>query len=965
MMSELETLFKQKGQKLEAQANYRLSLQEKGRVWFVEKGSMILFAVEKKGGAEGRRILLNTVEKGGLIFPMPSLQGDPYEIFAFSEQAVSLRELSLSGLNEQTLGESFAEKLNEWVDRFRALLTTDIEIDVDHWVEGQSSLALEKGEIFSINPIDQEGALWGDFEQEVLKILGPYEIKIPQARKSFPIISHQYFLALEKGSVSFRPTTSVVQDGTWEEGLNQFHTFLIRFLEKKQSKTSQEELRRFHEKETLQSEKLHDSLNEMAAILKDDMSEPVAKTSDPLFQACCLVGKELGVELILPERKPFQGSLQERLERIGHRSNMRVRPAHLKPRWWKSDSGPLLGFYGKEKYPVAIIQNQWGFYEIHDPIRKTVKSLNAKRASHLSSDVYSFYLCFSDDLHFGRKVLQFFSKRNRKDLGLLGLYGFAAAILSLFPPFAIAILFNNAIPNANIHMLIQLFAGLLVAALSSSLFVYFSSLILGRIGGLASAQLQSSLWDRLLKLPVNFFRRFDGGDLLTRVWIMDQLSPLFTSDVARVVLTGVFSLSYLIAMLVYSVKLTLLGVLLLALSMGVTILCFRYKVKMQEKVLELQGRINGALVQVLSGIAKLRVAGAENNAFSHWASLYAKSKNFEIKGQHAQGFVAAAMSAFPLLSFLAIFAAVIQMEEVGKLSTGDFLAYNAAFLTFSAAIFSLNKTLLQTAQYFPFVKRSKVILEEEQELLLKKAHPGKLTGEIRMDNISFGYGEDGPLVLKDVSIHVNPREMIGIVGPSGSGKSTLIRLILGFETPRSGAVYYNGKDLSHLNINAVRKQMGVVLQGGGIIAGTLYQNIVAGGRYTEGEVNRAISLSGFQRDLQYFPMGLHTVIPMNGETLSGGQKQRLLIARALLPRPKILLLDEATSALDNKSQSEIAHNIDGLDISRIVIAHRLSTIRNANRIYVIQEGKVTQMGSFEELSEQKGLFADMLKRQKL
>jgi ATP-binding cassette subfamily C protein len=207
--------------------------------------------------------------------------------------------------------------------------------------------------------------------------------------------------------------------------------------------------------------------------------------------------------------------------------------------------------------------------------------------------------------------------------------------------------------------------------------------------------------------------------------------------------------------------------------------------------------------------------------------------------------------------------------------------------------------------------------------------------------------------------------MIGIVGPSGSGTSTLIRLILGFETPQGGAVYYNGKDLSHLNINEVRKQMGVVLQGGGIIAGTLYQNVVAGGRYTQEEIDRAIRLSGFHRDLHYFPMGLHTVIPMNGETLSGGQKQRLLIARALLPQPKILLLDEATSALDNHSQSEISQNINQLDITRIVIAHRLSTIRNASRIYVLEGGEITQSGTFNALAKEEGLFADMLKRQKL
>ncbi|MCB1081913.1 MAG: ATP-binding cassette domain-containing protein, partial [Chlamydiia bacterium] len=308
---------------------------------------------------------------------------------------------------------------------------------------------------------------------------------------------------------------------------------------------------------------------------------------------------------------------------------------------------------------------------------------------------------------------------------------------------------------------------------------------------------------------------------------------------------------------------------------------------------------------------------------------------------------------------------VMRLEETESLSIGDFLAFNSAFMTLSMAVFALSNIVMQAAPIIPLWRRTNVIVEEPQEILQKKTSPGKLTGDIRIDHISFNYEDDENLILDDVSIRVNPCEMIGIVGPSGSGKSTLIRMLLGFEKPLSGAVYFNGKDLSHLNINEVRKQMGVVLQGGGIVAGTLYQNIVAGGRYTEEEIDRAITLASFKRDLENFPMGLHTVLPQNGETLSGGQKQRLLIARALLPNPKILIFDEATSALDNRSQEEITQNIDALDITRVVIAHRLSTIRNADRIYVLEKGKITQMGSFEELAKEPGLFAEMLHRQRL
>jgi NHLM bacteriocin system ABC transporter ATP-binding protein len=606
-----------------------------------------------------------------------------------------------------------------------------------------------------------------------------------------------------------------------------------------------------------------------------------------------------------------------------------------------------------------------GRYVMIDPARGTKKKVTHRLATHLGKDGYTFCRSIPDEIHSGKETLRFFLKENKKELWKLGLYGLIGALFSLFPPIATAILFNRAIPNANLSLLLQISLGLVASALSSSLFIYFRSLILGRIDGKLSSRIQPALWDRLLKLSPNFFRRFTAGDLLQRVMAMEQMRPLLSSNIAQTILTGIFALLYLAVMAVYSIRLTLIGVIFLAVAGGVTFFFAKWKIQVQKKIYEMEGAINGALVQILSGVAKLRVAGGENNAFSYWAKQFSKSKSLEMVAQNIQNVIATIMGAFPLFSLLLIFSAVMQMEEKGSLSIGDFLAFNSAFMTLSGAIFALSNIAMQAAPIIPLWRRSNVIIEEPQEILMKKGSPGKLTGDIRIDHISFSYEEEENLILDDVSIRVNPREMIGIVGPSGSGKSTLIRILLGFEKPLSGAVYFNGKDLSHLSINEVRKQMGVVLQGGGIVAGTLYQNIVAGGRYSEEEIDVAITLASFKRDLENFPMGLHTIVPQNGETLSGGQKQRLLIARALLPNPKILIFDEATSALDNRSQEEITHNIDALDITRIVIAHRLSTIKNADRIYVLEKGKVTQTGSFKELAEEAGLFSEMLKRQKL
>jgi NHLM bacteriocin system ABC transporter ATP-binding protein len=967
----LDKIFFEKGRRLEFPTNHRLTLHEQKKVWYIEKGSMILFAARKKEETEGRRILFSTIHSDHLLFDMEREESLSYEIFAFSEEPVVLWELSVDDLKaflrtSVAMQKAFAFLLERWLSQFAPALASSLEMKPKHWIFQRGDIGLKEKETFTAKiskvPSEKERVFWLKPEQGEFKLLGPYELNISCF---FPMLPHLYFLMLNSTKLNVKTTQETIEDETWSLGLDYFHKFLGRFLLKKQKCMDQNELQRFEEKEHLQKETLHETLSKMASVLSPEESEERVISTDPIVQASQLILKKLGLSLNDPSKKWEASEVKERIAELAKNAGACIRTVHLGSLWWKFDSGPLLAFHGKESRAVALIPNHLGDYEMLDPIHKVRKKVTQKVARELSHMAYSFYIAIPDDLHQGKGVLLYYLKQNKKVFGKLALYGLISALFALFPPIGIAVIFNNAIPNANVPLLMQVTLGLGASALSTSLFLYFRALIIGRADGLLSSQIQPALWDRLLKLPANFFRRFTAGDLLQRVMAMEQMRPLLSSNVAQTILTGVFSLFYIVIMAIYSFKLTLIGIGMMVFALGITYFCARSKIKIQQKVYEMQGKINGALVQILSGVAKLRVAGAENNAFSYWAKEFSKSKSLEMRFLNIQNIIAAIIAAFPLFAFIVIFATVMQMEEAGKLSTGDFLAFNTAFIILSTAIFSLSNLIMQAAPIASLWKRSYVIIEEPQEILMKKSSPGKLTGNIRIDNVSFGYEEKGPNVLTDISIRVQPRQMVGIVGPSGSGKSTLIRIILGFEIPQSGAVYFNDKDLSHLNIHEVRKQMGVVLQGGGIIAGTLYQNVVAGGRYSEEEIDRAITLAGFKRDLQNFPMGLHTVVPMNGETLSGGQKQRLLIARALVPNPKILLFDEATSALDNRSQDEITHNIDQLDITRIVIAHRLSTIKNADHIYVIEKGRVTQSGSFEELAGKEGLFREMLKRQKL
>ena len=263
----------------------------------------------------------------------------------------------------------------------------------------------------------------------------------------------------------------------------------------------------------------------------------------------------------------------------------------------------------------------------------------------------------------------------------------------------------------------------------------------------------------------------------------------------------------------------------------------------------------------------------------------------------------------------------------------------------------------------PQWQRLQPIVETKPEVSLSKADPGELMGRIRVNQVSFRYRDDAPLILDNLSIHAEPGEFIAIVGRSGSGKSTLFRLLLGFETPESGTIDYDGQALSGLDINAVRRQLGVVLQNGRILSGSIFENIASGAQITLDEAWEAARMAGLADDIAAMPMEMHTVISEGGGNLSGGQQQRLLIARALVLKPRILLFDEATSALDNRTQGIVSESLDKLQVTRLVIAHRLSTIRHAHRIYVMQAGRVVQQGTFEELAAVEGLFSELMARQ--
>jgi len=474
-------------------------------------------------------------------------------------------------------------------------------------------------------------------------------------------------------------------------------------------------------------------------------------------------------------------------------------------------------------------------------------------------------------------------------------------------------------------------------------------------------ELQAAVWDRLLRLPTAFFRRFPAGDLTMRAMGVDSIRQVLSGVSVNAILGSVFCLANFALMLYYDVGLTGVAVGVALVFLGTTSWINLRQLRVQRGVYAAQGEVAGLLLQLLNGIARLRVAGVEARAFKVWAEAFAQQRRLMFRGRALANTVTVVDSMLPLLSSMALFSYIAAARD--SLALGHFLAFNAAYGQFLAALLSMNAALTGSLAVAPLYRRLTPILEATPEVDEVKSDPGELVGSIEINHVSFRYQPDGPLILDGVSIAIEPGQFVAFVGPSGSGKSTLFRLLLGFEKPESGTIFYDGKDLSKLDLRAVRRQLGVVMQSAALMPGSIFENIVGSEPLTLDDAWEAARMAGLDQDIEQMPMGMHTMVAEGMGTLSGGQRQRLIIARALVRRPRLLLFDEATSALDNRTQGIVSRSLDRLNATRVVIAHRLSTIQHADRIYVIVGGRLVQQGSFEELMAVEGPFAALARRQ--
>ncbi|MBW4576244.1 MAG: NHLP bacteriocin export ABC transporter permease/ATPase subunit [Aphanothece sp. CMT-3BRIN-NPC111] len=762
--------------------------------------------------------------------------------------------------------------------------------------------------------------------------------------------------------------TSNIQDwDTLLEKLANLHSDFLRCLEQMEQQQYIEQLNQVRERKRLNRQLIEGAIGELASVLQPEKAL-FFEEGTPLLIAAGAVGRALGITIRPPANSEDLKRVKEPLEAIARASRIRMRRVLLSDNWWKKDCGPLLAYTHGENQPVALLPVAAAKYEIFDPVERTRTPVNAHTAEMLAPVAYMFYRPLPDKPLKALDLLEFALKGRTRDLLPILYAGIAATLLGMLTPQATAILIDNAIPDANRGMLVQIGLGLLAASFGIAIFQLIQGFATLRLETNLDSDTQAAVWDRLLNLKVSFFRQYSTGDLKSRVSAISQIRSQLSGTTLRTLFTSFFSLLNLGLLFFYSSQLAIIAVIVALVAIIVTTVSGAIARRDTLPLQELEGEIFGLMVQLIGGVSKLRVAEAEERAFAYWAKKYSQQLKLMLNNQLTEDILATFNVMLPTASAIIIFSwATILLgqsqAQAEGLSTGNFLAFYVAFGTFINGATSLSNTVIDVLEIGILWERAKPILEAKPEVDVNKTDPGRLSGRLKLDRVTFRYRQDGPLTLNDVTIQAEAGEFIALVGPSGSGKSTIIRLMLGFETPEQGTIFYDGQDLSGLDVSAVRRQLGVVLQNGRINSASLFENISSGALITMDEAWEAARMSGFADDIQAMPMGMHTVISEGGTNLSGGQRQRLLIARSLVLKPRILLFDEATSALDNRTQAIVSQSLEQLQVTRIVIAHRLSTIRNADRIYVLEAGRVVQQGTFDQLVNLEGLFRNLMARQ--
>ena len=635
----------------------------------------------------------------------------------------------------------------------------------------------------------------------------------------------------------------------------------------------------------------------------------------------------------------------------------------LPPGWYKDAAGPMLMIYKENSIPVAVLPRGIKGYEFTDPISLKKCRVDDKTQKLFEEDGLCFYKPFPQR-RLGIKDLLIYMalSRSLSDHAMVLISSAIITAVGMLTPMITKLAYGRVLKSGEMNMLYALGFFMISASIGHLLFSSVGNMITQAVQTKQSVAIEAAVMMRVLSLPASFFRKFSAGELYTRTQSITELCRQLAQAVLSTGVTSIFSLVYIVQVFHYTPVLVVPALAVTLTTVVFSVVSTLLNTQVTRASMTLAAQESGMNYAMITGIQKIKLAGAEKRAFARWARLYAKEAEFLYNPPMIIKMNAVISAAISLIGTIVMYSAAIG----GGVTYDNYVAFTASYGYISGAFMELSGIALMIAGIKPTLEMVKPILDEEPEAAGGKQTVTRLGGNIELSHVSFRYTDTMPDVLDDLSIRIKSGEYVAIVGETGCGKSTLVRILLGFEKPRKGAVFFDGKDINSLDLRSLRRHIGVVMQNGKLLMGSIFENITISAPWlTMDEAWDAAETAGIAQDIREMPMGMQTMISEGQGGISGGQKQRLLIARAIAPKPAVLIFDEATSALDNLTQKKVTQALDSYKCTRIVIAHRLSTIQACDRILLLRKGKIEEDGTYEELLGRKGFFAELVERQRL
>ena len=961
------------GASMPCAGNLPVELDDADSVWFIDRGVVDLFLVEFKDGVQQAAAQHLLRCEAGRLLPgvAPDQQDDNGNETTLSLVAKGLPGTLLKRLPASLLSEVHPAELAQQVDTWLTAMTDTLSRFVTH-LPRPTALA-EPGLNQSLAPCTlsvRRGVVWVSElslgASLFMDVVDPAQLAGAGGRHEalIPLTRTNWLTLFDEATVSGKSTKTLAQQGMLLPALASFHALALN-LERLNRRLAVADDANLERERASSRRTAETAARQRLFNIYDLPIDRDARVEDTaLADALQIIGRHEGIDFRIPARsRPSDTPIG--LADVLDASGVRARRVRLNTggNWWRGDSSALLAFRAGDGQPVALVPGMFGRYREVDPVTKRSVRVTAERAGALQQEAWMFYRPFPPAQVKPADLLRIAMHGSGADLLRLTLAGLPGGLVKLLPALALGFVANHVAAGGSAGALYAVAAALALFGLLGALLHLLQGSAMMRLEGRSASRVEAAFWDRLMRLPSSILHHHPAGDLAMSGMTFQNLRDGLRGVVTDSLLSIIFLLPVFGVIFFYDATLGIIALVFSLVSLLVAIAIGSSQVAPYGRMISAVRRVAGRLFQIVEGIAKLRVENAEGSAFAIWARDYREQKRAEIELGALEGHARAFAAALPFLAAGVLLFAVVAVGD-RNVPVGDFLVVYTVFIVFQSAIARLGESFGAIASMLPALDQVRPLLATVPETAAEGEPVERLGGEILFDRISFRYDPDGPLILDDVTVRARPGEFIAIAGESGAGKSTLFRLALGIDRPSAGAVYYDGRDLRHLNLKQVRRKVGAVPQTVRLHPQDIWDNIVAHHEApTTDEVWQTTRAAGIEKEIKAMPMGMMTMVGAGGAVLSGGESQRVTISRSLLDSPRVMLLDEATNWLDNENQAEVMKNLTRLASTRIVIAHRLSTLQQADRIYVLQAGKVVQTGSFNELMEEEGVFKELVKRQ--